>query len=69
MRRLHWSANAVMVDGVFEAVPGDANPAAPTGVIFHPTMGLDEMAVAQVRAAARTRILRAFVGPRPDREL
>ena len=31
-------------------------------VIFHPAMGIDETAVAQVQAALRRRILRAFVG-------
>ncbi len=40
---------------MFEAVAGG-------GVIFHPASGLDRSAVAQVQIAARTRILRAFVG-------
>ena len=31
-------------------------------MIFHPASGLDATVVAQVQAAARTRILRAFVG-------
>jgi len=53
-----------VVDGAFEAVAGDANadPAIPPGVIFHPASGLDKIAVAQVQADVRRRILRAFVG-------
>ena len=53
-----------VVDGVFEAISGDDKTALaiPSGVNFHPASGLDEAAVAQVQAAARTRILRAFVG-------
>jgi hypothetical protein len=35
---------------------------APSKVIFHPASGSDEIAVAQVQATLRTRILRAFVG-------
>ena len=35
------------------------------GVIFHPTSGIDETAVAQVQATLRRRILRAFVGRSP----
>ena len=53
-----------VVDGVFEAISGDDKTALaiPSGVNFHPASGLDGAAVAQVQAAARTRILRAFVG-------
>ena len=53
-----------VVDGVFEAISGDEKTALaiPSGVNFHPASGLDEAAVAQVQAAACTRILRAFVG-------
>jgi hypothetical protein len=51
----HVHFHVCVVDGVFEALAGE-------GVVFHPARGLDETAVAQVQAAARTRILRAFVG-------
>jgi len=34
----------------------------PPSVIFHPTNGVDETAVAQVQADLRRRILRSFVG-------
>jgi hypothetical protein len=60
----HVHFHVCVVDGVFEKVQGDANaaPAVPQGVIFHLASGLDATVVAQVQAAARTRILRAFVG-------
>ena len=49
---------------MFEALGGDAtvDPASPRRVLFHPTSGIDEAPVAQVQAAVRTRILRAFAG-------
>lgn len=31
-------------------------------MVFHPALGLDDAAIAQVQAAARKRILRAFMG-------
>jgi len=49
----HVHFHVCVVDGVFEV--GE-------GAIFHPASGLDETAVVQVQGAARTRILRAFVG-------
>ena len=60
----HVHFHVCVVDGVFEKVQDDVNaaPAVPQGVIFHPASGLDATVVAQVQAAARTRILRAFVG-------
>ena len=60
----HVHFHVCVVDGVFEAISGDDKTALaiPSGVNFHPASGLDEAAVAQVQAAARTRILRAFVG-------
>jgi hypothetical protein len=66
----HVHFHVCVVDGVFEKVQDDVNaaPAVPQGVIFHPASGLDATVVAQVQAAARTRILRAFVGARPDRK-
>lgn len=51
----HVHLHVGVVDGVFEAL-------ADGGVNFHAASGLDEAAVTQVQAAARTRILRAFVG-------
>ena len=53
------------VDGVFEGVPGEADPdtkATPPGLIFHLAAGIDETAAAQVQADLLRRILRAFVG-------
>ncbi len=49
---------------MFEALGGDVtgDPATPPGVVFHPARGIDDAAVAQVQAAVRTRILRAFAG-------
>ena len=51
----HVHFHVCVVDGVFEAL-------ADGGVNFHAASGLEEAAVTQVQAAARTRILRAFVG-------
>jgi Putative transposase len=50
----HVHFHVCVVDGVFEAVAGS--------VIFHPTTGIDDTAVAQAQATLRRRILRAFVG-------
>jgi hypothetical protein len=57
----------VLVDGVFEEVPGQGDADAdvqssPPGILLHPAGAIDEAAVAQVRADLRRRILRAFVG-------
>ena len=41
--------------------PGSRYDVTPLGANFHVASGLDEAAVTQVQAAARTRILRAFV--------
>jgi hypothetical protein len=63
-----WAAlNTVVVDGVFEEVPGQGDADAdvqssPPGIILHPAGAIDEAAVAQVQADLRRRILRAFVG-------
>jgi Putative transposase len=68
----HVHFHVCVVDGVFEqlagAADGDAqtdtdDQSAPRKVIFHPASGIDEIAVAQVQATSRRRILRAFVGP------
>ena len=60
----HVHFHVCVIDGVFEAISGDDKTALaiPSDVNFHPASGLDEAAVAQVQAAARTHILRAFVG-------
>ena len=63
----HVHFHVCAVDGVFEALQGDpsadsASASARLRVVFHPASGIDEAAVAQVQAAARTRILRAFAG-------
>ena len=60
----HVHSHVCVIDGVFEAISGDDKTvlAIPSDVNFHPASGLDEAAVAQAQAAARTRILRAFVG-------
>ena len=60
---------------MFEALAGGADASAdtdtqavadaqsaPSKVIFHPASGIDEIAVGQVQATLRRRILRAFVG-------
>ncbi|MGH8829983.1 MAG: transposase, partial [Polaromonas sp.] len=71
----HVHFHVCVVDGVFESVSGprpqprgDADAAAkakptptPQSVIFHGVAGLDEIAIAQVQADVRKRILRAFV--------
>ncbi len=70
----HVHFHCCVVDGVFEPMPGgngdEANSVAqttgqttdaPPGVAFHRASGLDDAGVAQVRADARKRILRAFV--------
>ena len=56
-----------MVDGVFEAVAGNADDdadaqATSPDVIFQPASAIDETAAAQAQATLRRRILRAFVG-------
>jgi hypothetical protein len=48
----HVHFHVCVVDGVFEEVAGS--------VIFHPANGIDDIAVAQVQATLRRRILRAF---------
>jgi len=61
----HVHFHVCVVDGVFEEVAGDVvadGEPAPVSVIFHPSNGVDETAVAQVQADLRRRILRAFVG-------
>jgi hypothetical protein len=49
----HVHFHVCVVDGAFVEVAGD--------VIFHPNPGIDEVALAQVHATLRRRILRAFV--------
>ena len=56
-----------VVDGVFEAVAGNADDDADAqvtspDVIFQPASAIDETVAAQVQATLRRRILRAFVG-------
>ena len=71
----HVHFHVCVVDGVFVALAGGADAgvdtdtqavadgqSSPSKVIFHPASGIDEIAVAQVQATLRTRILRAFVG-------
>ena len=71
----HVHFHVCVVDGVFEEVAGDVvagadtdtqaaadGQSSPSKVIFHPASAIDEIAVAQVQATLRTRILRAFVG-------
>ena len=71
----HVHFHVCVVDGMFEALAGGADAgadtdtqavadgqSAPSKVIFHPASAIDEIAVAQVQATLRTRILRAFVG-------
>jgi hypothetical protein len=50
----HVHFHVCVVDGVFEATE--------SGIIFHPTTGIDADTVFQVQATLRRRILRAFVG-------
>jgi hypothetical protein len=50
----HVHFHVCAVDGVFEATE--------SGIIFHPTTGIDADTVFQVQATLRRRILRAFVG-------
>ena len=62
----HVHFHVCVVDGVFEAVPGEVgadagDQATPSGVIFHAASGIDKAVVAQVQADLRRRILRAFV--------
>ena len=49
---------------MFEALEGDvtADPVTPPRVVFHAASGIEESAVAQVRAEVHTRILRTFAG-------
>ena len=71
----HVHLHVCVVDGVFKEVAGDVVAGAdtdaqavtdvqssPSKVIFHPASAIDEIAVTQVQATLRTRILRAFVG-------
>ena len=71
----HVHFHVCVVDGVFVALAGGADAgvdtdtqavadgqSSPSKVIFHPASGIDEIAVAQVQATLRRRILRAFVG-------
>ena len=67
MQRDGAALNMVLVDGVFEEVPGQGDADAdvqssPSGIIFHSAGAIDEAAVAQVQADLRRRILRAFGG-------
>ncbi len=58
----HVHFHVCVVDGVFEAVAGeaDATAAAPS-VMFHPASGIGPIAVEHAQADLRRRILRAFV--------
>ena len=63
----HVHFHVCVVDGVFEAVAGNADDdgdaqATSPDVIFQPASAIDETASAQVQATLRRRILRAFVG-------
>jgi len=53
-RAHHSIFHCVVIDGVFDAT-------AAGGVVFHAAAGLDEPAVAAVRACVRRRLLRIFV--------
>ena len=59
----HVHFHVCVVDGVFEVVPSatQAELTMSPSVVFHPASGLDEVAVAQVQADVRRRLLRAFV--------
>ena len=69
MHRFGSSLNEYMhfhvcvVDGVFEETAGHADTqSSPLGIVFHPASGIDAVAMDQVQADLRRRILRAFVG-------
>jgi hypothetical protein len=56
----HVHCHVCVVDGVFEEVAGDVvidGEPSPPSIIFHPASGVDEIAVAQVQADLRRRIL------------
>ncbi|OLP06238.1 putative transposase tnA2 [Rhodoferax antarcticus ANT.BR] len=54
-------AQSVNTDAAAQANPQPGPESAPQSVIFHAATGLDESAIATVRANVRKRILRAFV--------
>ena len=62
----HVHFHVCVVDGMFEAVAGEASEqgtrTTAISVMFHPAIGIDPEAVTQAQASLRRRILRAFVG-------
>jgi len=56
----HVHFHVCVVDGVFEAQQ-DAESVNAQSITFHPATGVDDVAIAQVQANVRKRILRAFV--------
>ena len=61
----HVHCHVCALDEVFEEIPGVGDTdvqSSPTGIVFRQANAVDEIAVAEVQATLKNRILRAFVG-------